>query len=295
MRGLVFDLKRFAVHDGPGIRSTLFVKGCPLHCPWCQNPEGMKREIALWRTNSDCIGCGSCASLCPEHAISPENLHIDQSRCTLCGKCIGACPAAALSTDGHEVGAEEAADMLLRDMPFYENGGVTISGGEVFSQWQFCLEVLDICHGRGADTAVESCMYTKPETLLRFLPVVDHFIMDIKYLDDRQHLETLGVHNDMILHNFELLVSEGADVLVRTPLIPGYTASADNIRSIARYLVRIKPDIRYELLNYNPLCESKYCALGQDYPVRGEALTRDEMAVYEDILRSAGIRHIVKE
>ena len=296
MRGTIFELKRFAVHDGPGIRSTLFVKGCPLHCPWCQNPEGMRRAVELWRAQADCVGCGGCAAACPEGAIDAGNaLRIDRSRCTRCGRCVELCPAAALSMDGREIEAREAVELLLRDLPFYEGGGVTLSGGEVFAQWEFCLEVLRLCRERGADTAIESCLYTDAEILRLFLPVVDHFIMDVKYLDPQEHRRVLGVDNAPILRNFEYLVSSGADVLVRTPLIPGYTASEANIRAIARYLASVKPDIRYELLNFNPLCRSKYAALDRDYPVEGGALRAEEMDAFYAILRSEGIRNIVRE
>ena len=297
MMGTIFEVKRFAVHDGPGIRTTLFVKGCPLHCPWCQNPEGMRVKIRLWHKPSNCAKCGNCTAVCRDGALTlTDRVHIDHDKCTLCGRCVKACPMSAMSLDGREVSAEEAAGLLMKDRVFFQDGGgVTLSGGEVFAQWQFALEVLTLCKAEGVDTAIESCMFVDGEILERFLPAVDHFIMDIKYMDPDTHRTVLGVDNRLILENHRFLVERGADVLVRTPLIPGYTATEDNIRAIARYLVGVDPDARYELLNFNPLCRSKYVSLEKDYPVEGGALTASEMETFYDILRQEGIRHIIRE
>ena len=297
MNGTVFETKRFAVHDGPGIRSTLFIKGCPLHCPWCQNPEGMSAAVRLWHKPAECILCGSCAAACPNGALTVDGrVHIDHDRCRSCGCCIEACPAGALSFDGWTTTSEAAADLLMKDRVFFgEDGGITLSGGEVFSQWRFALEVLERCRAAGANTAIESCMFVDAEVLERFIPLVDHFIMDLKYFDPQTHRRVLGVDNRQILENHARLVAAGADVLVRTPLIPGYTATAENIRAIARYLVHADPDARYELLNFNPLCRSKYAAMEREYPVQGDMLTAAEMERFYDILREEGIRNIVRE
>ena len=297
MMGTIFEVKRFAVHDGPGIRTTLFLKGCPLRCPWCQNPEGMKREIRLWHRPANCVKCGNCVAACRNRALTlSDRVHIDHGKCERCKRCVDACPVSALSLDGWEASAEEAAALLLKDRAFFEDGGgVTLSDGEVFSQWRFALEVLQKCRAEGVDTAIESCMFVDQGILEQFLPAVDHFIMDIKYMDPETHKAVLGVDNRQILDNHRLLVAAGADVLVRTPLIPGYTATEDNVRAIARYLVDADPDTRYELLNFNPLCRSKYSALEQDYPVEGAALPAAEMEKYYDILRQEGIRHIIRE
>ena len=297
MTGTVFSVKRFAVHDGAGIRSTLFLKGCPLRCPWCQNPEGLERAVRLWHRPASCVACGTCVAVCPRQAVSlTDRVHVDRIRCDTCGRCVRQCPAAAMELDGWEMSAREAAEVLLRDKPFYGNGGgVTLSGGEVLAQPAFAAEVLRLCRQGGADTAIETCLYAPRQTVERLLPLVDHFLVDIKYLDPVQHRTVLGVSNHRILENFRFLVASGADVLVRTPLIPGYTATEENIGAIARYLVAVDPKIPYELLNFNPLCRSKYAALEQPYPVEGAALTAAELEQYYDLLRRAGVRNLVKE
>lgn len=297
--GMIFDLKRFAVHDGGGLRSTLFLKGCPLRCPWCQNPEGLERKPLVWYSPTDCLRCGTCVAVCPEKVLtlSASRIHIARETCILCGACEKACPAAAIEVRGREISAEEAAKMLLRDEVFFgEGGGVTLSGGECLLQWAFAAEVLSLCKEAGADTAIESCLLVPRVAIEAMLPVTDHFLIDIKYLDGEMHQRVLGADNRQILENYAYLVEQGADVLVRTPLIPGFTATEENIRSIARYVRGIDPDAKVELLNYNPLCRSKYEVLERPYPVdRGKPLTGEEMEAFYRILEEEGIRQIIRE
>ncbi len=297
--GMIFDLKRFAVHDGGGLRTTLFLKGCPLRCPWCQNPEGLTKEPLLWYSPTDCLHCGTCVAACPGKVLSLKDarVHINHSACTLCGDCEKACPAAALQIRGREVTSQEAAGLLLRDRVFFaDGGGVTLSGGECLMQWEFAAEVLGLCREEGVDTAIESCLLAPRKAIDALLPVTDHFLIDIKYMDEDLHRNVLGTGNRQILENYEYLISCGADILVRTPLIPGFNASDENIRSIARYVHRVDPDAKYELLNYNPLCRSKYEVLEQPYPVDvSRPLTGEEMDGFYRILEEEGIRKIVRE
>lgn len=297
MNGFVFEVKRFAVHDGPGLRTTLFLKGCPLRCPWCQNPEGLHLEPRLWYKEADCLRCGNCVAACQERALAlDERVHIDQAACVLCKRCLDACPTGALLLDGREVSADEAEKTLLQDAVFYaEGGGITLSGGEVMAQWPFALELLRRMRARGVDTAIETCLLVKQDVLSRFLELVDHFIVDIKYFDGAEHRRVLGESNELILANYRYLVEKGADVLVRTPLIPGYTATEANIRAIARFVRLTDANARYELLNFNPLCRSKYAALEEDYPVSGQPFSAGEMEAFYAILREEGIANIVRE
>ena len=297
MNGFVFEVKRFAVHDGPGLRTTLFLKGCPLRCPWCQNPEGLHLEPRLWYKEADCLRCGNCVAACQERALAlDERVHIDQAACVLCKRCLDACPTGALLLDGREVSADEAEETLLQDAVFYaEGGGITLSGGEVMAQWPFALELLRRMRARGVDTAIETCLLVKQDVLSRFLELVDHFIVDIKYFDGAEHRRVLGESNELILANYRYLVEKGADVLVRTPLIPGYTATEANIRAIARFVRLTDANARYELLNFNPLCRSKYAALEEDYPVSGQPFSAGDLEAFYAILREEGIANIVRE
>lgn len=297
MTGTIFDVKRFAVHDGAGLRSTLFLKGCPLRCPWCQNPEGVDPEPALWHAPTACLRCGGCVAVCDAGALTlDERVHVDRSRCTRCGKCVDACPAAAMEVAGREIDAKDAAALLLRDKVFFgHGGGVTLSGGEALAQWEFAREVLTLCKEAGADTAIETALLAPRHAVEAMLPVADHFLVDIKYLDADRHREVVGAGNRSILDNYRFLVERGADVLVRTPLIPGYTATEENIRSIARFIRSVDPDAKYELLNFNPLCRSKYAALEREYPVSGGALSREELDGFYSVLEQEGIQHIIKE
>lgn len=297
MTGVIFDVKRFAVHDGGGLRSTLFLKGCPLRCPWCQNPEGIDSKPALWHIPASCLRCGGCVAACRFGALTlNDRIHVDRSRCVCCGACVEACPAAAMELSGRAVTAEEAAALLLRDRVFFgSGGGVTLSGGEALAQWEFAREVLSLCKDEGVDTAVESCLFAPRSVIEAMLPVTDHFLVDIKYLDAETHRRVIGADNRQILDNYRFLAESGADVLVRTPLIPGFTATEENIRAIARFLRGTDPAARYELLNFNPLCRSKYAALEREYPVTGGALSRAEMDGFYAILEQEGIQHIIKE
>lgn len=297
MTGVIFDIKRFAVHDGNGLRSTLFLKGCPLRCPWCQNPEGIDPRPVLWHNPQSCLHCGTCVCVCPRHALSlADRIHVNRNACNRCLACVDACPAAAMELQGNVLTARDAAQLLLRDRVFFgTDGGITLSGGEVLMQWQFAAQVLKLCKESNVDTAIETCLLASRQALEAVLPYVDHFIVDIKLMDGAKHRSLLGADNQLILKNYQWLVARNADILVRTPLIPGYTATDENIRNIAAYIAHIDPQANYELLNFNPLCRSKYSAMEKDYPVAGGALTREQMEHFYRIIAQEGIINIIKE
>jgi len=265
MIGAIIDIKRFTLHDGRGIRSTLFLKGCGLRCAWCQNPEGLDAALGLWYLAKQCIRCGACQASCPVGAIAlrPDNdpfVRIDRELCTRCAACVAACPTGALSFDGSQVTAEEAAETLLRDTEFYRQsgGGITISGGDPLVQYEFALEVLGLCRREGVHTAIETCLFGSWDVLERFIPLTDLFIIDLKIADSALHAEYTGRPNDLILDNFARLARADVEILTRVPLIPGITATEGNIRALARIIRDRNPGGSAELVNFNPLAVNKY-------------------------------------
>lgn len=299
-RGLVFDIRRFSTHDGPGIRTTVFTKGCPLRCLWCQNPEGIHLKQRLFYFKDKCLGCGTCIDACPVRAISPSDgkIVIDRTICNLCGECVKVCPPLALSLDSREMTVREVVDEVLQDRKFYrESGGMTISGGDPTYQADFNTEVLRACRAEGIHTAIETSLYTAPDVLDRFLPHLSLLIADFKVADQAHHEAWTGVSNDRIKANFEKVLAmrrsgqAGFDLLVRIPLIPGHTASLENLRAIGDFFLQKGPDVRIELLNYNPLAQNKYTLLDQPYLFdrNPRMFTGPQMDEMVEILGSLGL------
>lgn len=293
-KGMVFDVQRYSIHDGPGIRTLVFLKGCPLRCYWCCNPESQRdeREIAWFAKN--CIGCGRCLEVCPKGAISdsPDGKIIDRSRCDICGKCVDNCYPGALQVIGQEVSPEEVLDMVIRDKTFYKRskGGVTLSGGEPLLQPDFCLEVLKRCKEWGLHTCMETSGYGDPDALSQLVPYVDLFLYDVKHLDPERHRQYTGVSNEQILDNLRMVDGLGASVIIRVPLIPGYTAQEDNMKALGRLASTLKGVREVHLLPYHRLGEPKYRRVGREYPLEGTAAMKDEEAQpYQDILQSYGL------
>jgi len=296
--GTIIDIKRYTLHDGGGIRSTLFLKGCGLGCAWCQNPEGVSAEIGLWYIGRQCIRCRGCASACPRGALrideeEPPFVRIDRALCDRCGACVAACPTTALSFDGRRVTAEEAAETLLRDMEFYEEsgGGVTVSGGDPLIQSDFALEVLRLCKAAGAHTAIETCLFGPWETLERFLPCTDLFIADLKLADDAMHREFTRRPNDLIKRNYAELARRGVELLTRIPLIPGITATEENVAALASFIREAKPGAEVELINFNPLAVGKYALMGRSTAFfEGMVpLPEDEVEALRALLEAEGL------
>jgi pyruvate formate lyase activating enzyme len=270
--GLVFDIKRFALHDGPGIRSTAFLKGCPLNCTWCQNPEGISPEPILWYTATNCIHCGACFEGCPSSALSQGGqdgpfVHIDRAACTSSGACVELCPSGALHFDSRDYSVEDLVRELERDAPFFRNsgGGITLSGGEPLFQPDFATEILRECRQKGLHTAIETTLFCSQSVLERFLPLVDLFLADLKLMDPEAHRTHTGVDNAPILENFRRLAQTERSVVVRVPLIPGVTTVEDNLRAIGSFIASLGVEWPVELLNFNPLAEGKYRSLERPY------------------------------
>ena len=301
MEGNIIDIKRFTIHDGYGIRSTVFLKGCSLHCAWCHNPEGIVNSVDLWYFPRQCIRCRACIKACPEDALWADEegdtfIWINRQRCTRCGLCVQACPTTALSFDGQRLSSDEIVATLMRDKPFYQEsgGGITISGGDPLVQHQFSLEILGRCRAKGVHTAIETCLHAPWETIGEFLPVTDLFIVDLKLADSGQHLEYTGHGNELIRENYRRLSGLGKDMLTRIPLIPRVTALPENIAALARFVSGCNPGGRVELINFNPLAESKYQLMNRDQGFfrNMEPLGSVELAGLYRILEAEGLEAI---
>ena len=235
--GLVFDIKHYAVHDGPGIRTTVFLKGCPLDCPWCHNPESKDFKPELMWTPARCIGCRSCVETCPTKAIQlTDKLQIDHEKCNLCGTCVSNCYPGALERVGKEMTLSEVMEEISKDLVFYEEsgGGVTFSGGEPLSQPEFLLDLLISCKEKGIHTTVDTSGHGDPETISLIKPYVDLFLYDLKHMDSQKHEKYTGVPNEQVLKNLRLL--KESRVLIRVPVIPGVNSDDSNISALGKFL-----------------------------------------------------------
>ena len=267
--GVAFNLQKFCINDGPGIRTTLFLKGCPLDCAWCHNPESKRFAPQLGYMAEKCVGCGACVAACPAgcHAISPEGHSLDRAACTVCGACVAACPARSLEAIGYTVTVEGVLEDFLKDAPFYETsgGGVTVSGGEPFAQFPFLLALLKACKAAGLHTAVETCGFTTAEHLTEAAPYIDLFLYDYKETDSALHRRFTGQDNARILDNLALLDRLGAAVILRCPLIPGYNDREEHLRGIAAAAERFTCVQAVEVEPYHPLGSGKSARIGEQY------------------------------
>jgi len=295
MQGIVFDIQRFSIHDGPGIRTTVFLKGCRLRCKWCQNPEGLGalKELVWW--GGKCVRCGNCVPACPENSLSlgADGIAIDRKTCVLCGACVEICPEAALTIVGREMTVEEVADLVERDRVFYETstGGLTLSGGDPTVQAEFSASILKECRARGIHTAIETGMFCEWGAFELIVPHTDLLLLDLKIMDPQEHRRWTGQDNTLIKANFERLCSAGGSKIARVALIPGMTATESNVQAIAEYVVSVDKTVPVELLNFNPLCKSKYEKLGREYPlVSAKMITDEQMESFRQIVRDAGGR-----
>ncbi len=296
MTGKIFDIKRFAIHDGDGIRTTVFFKGCPLRCIWCHNPEGLRAGTELQYVASRCVGCGNCVSACPVSCHHMENgIHIlDRTDCVSCGKCAEACLNGALSLCGRDVTAEEVAGILLEDRSFYESsgGGITLSGGECLLQPDFCAELLCRMKREGVHTAVDTCGYVRREALDKVIPDTDIFLYDIKHMDEAEHIRLTGVSNRPILGNLRYLDDLGKEIEIRIPVIPG--CNDGMLPDAAEFLSDFRHVRAVRLLAYNGLAGSKYETVGMENTMPKVAPPgREELEHMARFFRARGIRVIL--
>jgi pyruvate formate lyase activating enzyme len=267
LTGTLFDIKRFAVHDGPGIRTVLFLKGCTLHCDWCHNPEGIRRQPDLVHFESKCVQCGACVAACPNQALELQagGITIDRQRCEHSGECLEVCYAGALFRYGREVSVAQVMADLRQDADFYRSsgGGVTLSGGEPLLQADFSIEVLRQCKAEGFHTALDTCGNIPWAVLERALPYTDLVLYDLKHFDSHQHQHYTGASNATLLENLRRLDQRRIPLEIRIPLIPGVN-DGENLRAVGAFLHSFEQPVRVRLLPYHRLAGSKYQRLGRE-------------------------------
>ncbi|ONI39227.1 glycyl radical-activating protein [Candidatus Epulonipiscium fishelsonii] len=303
--GLIFDFQRFSTHDGDGIRTVIFFKGCPLRCSWCQNPEGISSKQNLIFRKNKCIGCETCLNTCNNGSIIKENNNIkvvlDKTELSESLKLIDVCPTNALVMDSIYYTLDEAMEKVLKDKPFFKyNGGVTLSGGEIFFQINFVIELLKRLKEEGINTAIETSLFTSSHNLNKILPLVDTIFADFKIFDDILHQQYTKVSNKLIKSNLELILNSEhkKKLIVRTPMIPDITTATENIEKISSYIFNLYNDVKYEILNYNPLAIAKYnlvedlkfCFEKDNPPLH----TKEEMQTFYNISEKVGIKNLIK-
>ncbi|MBS7641437.1 MAG: glycyl-radical enzyme activating protein [Candidatus Bathyarchaeia archaeon] len=274
MKGLILNIERFSIHDGPGIRTVVFLKGCPLRCIWCSTPDGQNMFPELEYFSHKCIKCGRCIDACPKKAIVKLNDEIVTLRyeCTLCGKCVEKCLSGARKIVGKEMTVEDVLKEVEKDMVFYSSsgGGVTLSGGDPISQPEFSAAILKMCRERGINTCIETSAYGDWGSLAKMLAYTDFLYVDIKHIDPLKHKKFTGKSNRKILKNIENISKSYPDmpVVVRVPVVPGYTDDMENIRAIALFVSGLGKNFKIELLPYHRLGIHRYEALSRPYLLR---------------------------
>jgi pyruvate formate lyase activating enzyme len=277
MKDYIFDIQRFCVKDGPGIRTTVFVKGCPLNCLWCHNPESKQKSPQLAFDSSKCLGCGSCVSACANGAIVSVG-SFDKSKCTLCGECVKEC-AGALEIFGREAVHDEVMANVLADKAFYENsgGGLTVSGGEPLYSPEFTTQLLKKAKEQGIHTCLETSGFAKWENLRNIASYVDLFLFDIKETDSDLHKQYTGVDNELILQNLLNLNEIGAKIVLRCPIIPGYNDREGHFKAIGELADRLENVSHVDILPYHSLGKSKSRLIGQEYAVDADIPNKERV------------------
>jgi pyruvate formate lyase activating enzyme len=293
--GIVFDIKKFSLHDGPGIRTTVFLKGCGLRCRWCHNPESQHPGPELMLRPELCVQCGACLGTCPQGAIAwdGECYVTDRTLCTGCGECTAACYAEARELVGREMTVDQVLADIMRDAAFYDEsgGGVTFSGGEPLLQGDFLLALLRACKAQGLHTALDTCGYAPTGTLNAVREHVDLFLYDLKLMDDARHRQVTGVSNALILDHLRLLAENGHRIILRVPIVPHVNDDDDNIRQIAALAHDLPSIERIDILAYHRIGNNKYERLDRPNPMPETAPpSADRLSGIVRAFESAGLR-----
>jgi pyruvate formate lyase activating enzyme len=302
--GSVFDIKRFALNDGPGLRTTVFLKGCPLTCKGCQNPEGQRVGPELLFLPDRCTLCGDCVTACPHEALSLSEgeLRIHRDRCQLHGACVDVCLPGALELTGQRKTASQILDLVEDDRIYFDEsrGGVTFSGGEPFAQPEFLRELLEGCRERDLDVVLDTCGHVHPDTFRELAPLASHLLFDLKLMDENRHEAFTGVHNRWILENLRWVGGNGGperrpSFTVRIPLIPGVNDDEENLRAVVRFLNELDVSPEVDLLPYHRLGVGKYDRIGREYRLSDVAPPPDHVVSSAvRILRDGGLKVTVR-
>ena len=293
--GVIFDIRKYSIHDGPGIRTAVFFKGCPLRCWWCHNPEGQNIEPELVYRESRCIGCGECSRSCQREAISlvAQSISVNRDDCVLCGNCCRMCPSDALSIAGKQMSVKEILEEIEKDRIFYEEsgGGVTFSGGEPLLQPDFLNTLLNECKERAIHTTVDTCGFAQYEIIDRIRGKVDLFLYDIKTMDSRKHRKYTGASNERILKNLKKLAEGGSSIVVSFPIIPGINDDDKNVTRTAEFISSLPNIQQVNLLPYHKAGIEKYKNLDKPYKLgRIQPPSNQRINSVKEKMEASGIR-----
>jgi len=298
LTGYIFNIQRYSIHDGPGIRSVVFLKGCPLNCLWCSNPESQEYSPRILHDNGKCMKCNACVSNCSKGAIKLKNniRWIDVKKCNLCGNCLEVCFSNALELIGQEMSVEDVMCEVRKDRDFYfeSGGGVTLSGGEPSFQHKFAAEILEQCNKEDIDTALETCGYANWVVLKKLVERVNLVLYDIKHMDPQKHKSFVGKENKIILENAKKIAALGKKMIIRVPIIPTYNDSVRHIQELVEFVISLNTVKEIHLLPYHALGKGKYISLGLEYALEDiKSPAQEEMKRLKEICTNGGlIAHI---
>jgi len=297
--GIITNIQRCSTEDGPGIRTTVFLKGCPMSCIWCHNIETIDPKSTLVWYAVKCIGDQGCVRACPEGALemTPDGLKIDREKCTVCGTCEDVCPTGAVKIMGKVWSSDDLVQELIRDKVFFETskGGVTLSGGEATYQSKFAIEIAEGLNAEGVHVALDTCGYCSDKVLSDILPYVDMILYDLKTMHPNKHEQYTGVPLATVLSNAKIIAESGKPVWIRTPIIPEHTDDEENIRKIAQFILENMPNVeRHDLLAFNRMCIDKYALFDLEYPLKDyDLVTEETMERLAQVARDEGLSNVV--
>ncbi|MDG5854979.1 glycyl-radical enzyme activating protein [Clostridium beijerinckii] len=292
IKACIFNIQKYSIHDGPGIRTVVFFKGCPLSCLWCSNPESQDSKIQIICDKTKCTQCLHCIDVCQNNAISLNDNHIkiDSNNCISCFACKNSCPHKALSAEGEFLTLSHVMNEVMKDEMFYEesNGGVTLSGGEVLMQHEFASELLKLLKNRNIHTAIETTGYASNKTFSKFIQDVDLLLFDIKHYDREKHFKVTNVYNDLIIENLKIAIDNGKDVIIRIPVIPNINSSLEDAKGFCKLLESVNAK-KVNLLPFHQFGQKKYELLNKPYAFQNtQQFHEEDLLEYKNIFVKNG-------